>query len=81
MLEIVTVLFVFINVTEDINISVVSYPAGHIFDPGMFFAGSVVETVVFLITFMASRKISVLEGTGIMYVLSFAERSFRFFAL
>ncbi|MCI6172813.1 MAG: hypothetical protein MR671_00965, partial [Clostridiales bacterium] len=47
-LVVITALFVFIDVTEDINIGVIRYPPGHIFDPGMLLAGSEVETVCIL---------------------------------
>ena len=45
MLVVITALFVFIDVAEDINVSAVRYPSGHIFNPCMLFAGSVIETV------------------------------------
>ena len=42
-LVVITALFVFIDVAEDINVSAVRYPSGHIFNPCMLFAGSVIE--------------------------------------
>ena len=47
-LVVVAAFFIFIDVTKDINVGVIGYPPGHIFDPGMFLARSIVETVCIL---------------------------------
>ena len=47
-LVVVAAFFVFIDVTEDINVGIIRYSPGHIFDPGMLLAGPIVKTICIL---------------------------------